>query len=292
VHFSPRPSPFGKTSRDAFALLDAEWALLDQHTTAVQTVVAWLVDAGVLEPELGPLALTGLRNVLADRDRRHGWAHSDRWLAVLLRRARGSGREAELAARFIVQAMLPSAVRTAQRLVGDSDERTDIAQGVVACLWQATVTFPLERRPVRIAANIALETVHLATREIRRERPGSEGREPNEELVDSAAGPAGIAEEKWLVQSASRLDPLRGDGQQSVDGQRRELLEVLVWAVDTKVVALEAARELVRLVEEQDRVGGLLRRPGVQETARVRKARSRTVQRLRAEAPRFLAHAA
>lgn len=291
MHVFVSPSAFGKTSRDAFALLDAEWALLDQHADAARTVAAWLVDAGILEPDLGPLTLTELRDVLAERDRRRGWAHSDRWLTVLLRRAQGAGDEGTLAARFIVQAMLPSAVRTAQRLAGDFDERTDIAQVVVACLWQVVVTFPLERRPVRLAANVALETVHLATRETRRERPGSEGREPDEDLADASAGPAGLAEEEWLARSAARLHPAAVDGPHLVDGQRRELLDVLVWAVDADVVTLEAARELVRLVEEQGRVGGL-RRPGVRETARVRKARSRTVQRLRAAAPAFLSQAA
>ncbi len=281
----------GKTSRDAFVLLDAEWALLDQHADAVRTVAGWLVDAGVLEPVLNPLTLTELRDVLAARDRRQGWAHSDRWLTVLLRRAQGSRNGATLAARFIVQAMLPSAVRTAQRLAGDLDERTDIAQVVVACLWQVAVTFPLEHRPIRLAANVALETVHLATREMKRERPGSEGREPDEELPDASAGPAGLAEEEWLARSASPLHPAPAASAHLVDGQRRELLDVLVWAVDAGVVTLEAARELVRLVEEQSQAG-TLRRPGVRETTRVRKARSRTVQRLRAAAPAFLAQAA
>ncbi|MFB7896006.1 hypothetical protein ACFC1B_06725 [Streptomyces xiamenensis] len=280
----------GASSRDAFALLDEEWTLLDQRPDAARIVAGWLIEAGVLEPELRDLSLVELRGVLSERDRRQGCEHSDRWLTVLLLRAREGGEEGRLAARFVVQAMLPSAVRTAQRVAGDISRRDDIAQVVVASLWEAAVTFPVERRAARIATNLALETVHLATRDAKRERPGSEGQEPDEDLVDASTGPAALAEEDWLTRYASRLSRA-GSGLGPIDGSRRELLDVLVWAVDSGVVTLASARALVQLVEEQEQAGGL-RRPGVQESARLRKARSRAVAQLRAAVSAFLAEAA
>jgi hypothetical protein len=282
--------------------LDAEWGLLNQHAPTVRTVTGWLLDAGVLEPGVVPLSLDGLRDVLSARDRAEGRAHSDRWLTVLLRRAQEPGSEAALAARVVVQAMLPSAVLTAQRLAVGCAQRADVAQVVVASLWQVVVTYPLARRPARLAANLAWETLHVASREMRRERPGSgrerpgfEGFEPDEELllevVDADMGPDRLAERALVSDSAVRLRLVAGPERQQVLGQRGELLDLLVWAVTAGVVGSDAARDLVRLVEEQDLAGGL-RRPGVKETARERKRRSRTVQRLRAVAPEFLAHAA
>lgn len=78
--------------------------------------------------------LDALLGAFAREDRRQGRAHTDIWLGVLLARAAGEGEEAQLAARVVVQAMLPSAARTARSLLrSDGRQFIDVAQAVVAC---------------------------------------------------------------------------------------------------------------------------------------------------------------
>ncbi len=71
----------------------------------------------------------------------------------------GAAQRGDLqAGRIVVQAMLPKLVRMCSR-----DADNDL-QTYLACLWETVVTYPLERRPARVAANLALDTLKRAKR--------------------------------------------------------------------------------------------------------------------------------
>lgn len=75
--------------------------------------------------------------------------------AVLLALLRLHATGDPLAGRVVVQAMLPKMVRMACR---------DAEAGLpdyLAALWERICAYPLERRPRRIAANLALDTLKL-----------------------------------------------------------------------------------------------------------------------------------
>ncbi|TXR99719.1 hypothetical protein EAO73_27550 [Streptomyces sp. col6] len=111
----------------AFESLNAEWDVVCAKPGHTATVLGWLRASSV--PLTDTMATGGLQGVLAElgrRDRTQGRAHSDRWLRVLLERAAGERAGALLAARLVVQAMVPGAMRLTRRLQAgrDYDETT------------------------------------------------------------------------------------------------------------------------------------------------------------------------
>lgn len=77
----------------------------------------------------------------------------------------------ELAARTLLQCVLPGLVgiisRTA-RAIPDRDERTAT---VLAHAWRRIRTYPTARRTTKVAANLLLDTLHDTTRPLRLRRP-------------------------------------------------------------------------------------------------------------------------
>jgi DNA-directed RNA polymerase specialized sigma24 family protein len=99
------------------------------------------------------------------------WAAKDAVLGALLARARVE----PLAGRVVLEAILPGLKRTAERVILDAHDREELWQLLLACVWEQIRTYPLERRPGRIAANLLLDTRRRALDEFTRERlPRSE----------------------------------------------------------------------------------------------------------------------
>jgi hypothetical protein len=84
--------------------------------------------------------------------------NSDCVLAALLAEvAKGD----QIAARVVLQALLGRMVRMAQR-----DPRSSI-DDYLAHLWCVIISYPLEQRPARIAANLSMDTLKAVSREHR-----------------------------------------------------------------------------------------------------------------------------
>lgn len=120
----------------------------------------------------------------------------DRALAALLRLARSE----PLAARFILQALLPGLKARAGQLLrprrGQEHEkpaleRGDLWQVLFVSLLERIQTFPLERRPRKIAINLLLDTLHATYAELKRSRRFLED-VPKDEPLD-VAEPAEMA---------------------------------------------------------------------------------------------------
>ncbi|MEW2128677.1 hypothetical protein AB0891_33815 [Streptomyces sp. NPDC007259] len=265
-----------------FESLNAEWDVVCAEPGHAATVLGWLRAGGI--PLTDTVAADGLPEVLAALgrlDRAHGRAHSDRWLRVLLERASGEGAGALLAARVVVQAMLPGAMRLTRRLQAGRDY-DETGQVVVACLFQVVRRFPLGRTS-SAAANLQMETLHLASRELRAE--GAEYDVVQYPFLDEVlAGVPAVgdpAEAAWasvLGQRAVQGRLLR-DGE-GVDGARGELVELLVWAVDAG--RMDAGR--ARLIAHETRTG---RQQADVSAVAWRKRRSRTVRQMRAVAEQW-----
>lgn len=266
-----------------FESLNAEWAVVCAESGHAEMVLGWLREGGVYFGD-GQVE-GGLAEVLAElgrRDRAQGRGHSDRWLRVLLERAGGEGAGALLASRVVVQAMVPAAMRLTRRLQAGRDY-DETGQVVLACLFQVVRRFPLGRAS-GAAANLVMETLHLASRELR-----AEGSEPAtvqcpylDEVLAGEPADDDPAEAAWaglLERRAERAGLLR-DGE-GVDGARGELVELLVWAVDAG--RMDAGR--ARAIAEETRVGAQAG-AGVSAVA-WRKRRSRTVRQMRAVAQQW-----
>ncbi|MFE7113704.1 hypothetical protein ACFU98_47095 [Streptomyces sp. NPDC057575] len=236
-------------------------------------VLGWLREGGVLAEAHGLAELEC-------RDRARGRVHSDRWMRVLLERAGGDGDEAQLAARVVVQAMLPGAVRMTQRLrAGRAFDET--GHVVVACLYQVVRRYPLWRRG-GVAATLLLETLHMASRELRAETETDAV--PWHPVLESAAVPGESvaddpAEAVWrtvLRRQAAEAGLLRAG--EVPDGARGELVELLVWAVAAGLLDVVRAR----VIADESRAGvrESAERAGVSAVT-WRQRRSRTVRQLR-----------
>ena len=136
-----------RVGRHAYHIIDAlnaEWALLTDRPAG--SVEGWASRHA---------ALTGCRapgEVLSRvADQPDPVLH-----ALLTEAARGD----ELAARVVLQAMLGKVVRLAAR------SREATSDDYVAALWCVIRTYPLTARPVRIAANLALDTLKTVRREV------------------------------------------------------------------------------------------------------------------------------
>jgi len=75
------------------------------------------------------------------------------------------------AARTVLQALLPGLKTVSRRLFWTGSPRAEVWQLLLAIAWEGIVTYPLTRRPSRIAANLLLDTLHSALTQLARERP-------------------------------------------------------------------------------------------------------------------------
>src|SRR3954449_12847007 len=154
---------------DIVARLNAEWEWL--QAAAEAEIEDWVHRA------LAFADCHGLDDVLA-RIRRD----PDPTLGLLLARCADGD---QLAGRVVLQAMLGKLVRMGYR---DAAAEVD---DYVAALWLLIPAYPLARRPRRIAANLALDTLKA----VRRERAAGRSADPRSDpraLVEPppAGGPA------------------------------------------------------------------------------------------------------
>jgi DNA-directed RNA polymerase specialized sigma24 family protein len=112
----------------------------------------------------------------------------------------------QLAGRVVLQALVGRMVRMAQR-----DPRATV-DDYLARLWCAIGSYPLERRPVRIAANLSMDTLKAVSRERRWMGRGDVTLWPSSELLEDLMPPA-------------RLDGSGSDSRQPVDMEVRRVLE-------------------------------------------------------------------
>ncbi|TDE12590.1 hypothetical protein [Jiangella asiatica] len=178
--------------------LNGEWVRLCDDPATEVVVERW---ADRYEALAGNACLSDVeRAVVAATGER-----TDEILLALLRLARdGDG----LAGRTVLQVMLGKAVRIAMTRAG-RDSRTSLEHTAVAALWTIIATYPVERRPAKVAANIAMETLRAVTTELTHhhtETPTSP------DVLDISATAAPAAQERPPADF--------------------ELLNLLTWAVD------------------------------------------------------------
>jgi DNA-directed RNA polymerase specialized sigma24 family protein len=131
---------------ELFKALDLDWRILAASRSAQQGVRAWRSDRALR-------GVRGLDDVLARTARGAGRGSADAVLAALMRRA----GDDELAARTVLQALVPGLVGVATRLGGRDDP--DVASEVVTEAWARIRGYPIERRPRAVAANVVLDVL-------------------------------------------------------------------------------------------------------------------------------------
>ena len=186
---------------NVFDLLELEWARLRDDRTVARRL------RSVCE-------LAGVRTLaeLEAHVRAADPAGADAVLLALVTRT--VDHDDELAARVLLQLLLPGTRNLARRwwALGDNDER---AAAAVAAVYGRIRSYPLARRPGRIAANVLLD----AARDLRRSVPRT--------TIHPTDDPGALVDD-------------RDHGRHT--GPAGELAEVLTDAVDAGVLDLRDAR--------------------------------------------------
>ena len=184
--------------------LNDEWDRLcagDAATTAA--VARW---AAAHTPLAGCRDLGDVEAAVATG--RHG---ADAVLLALLRLAHDGDT---LAGRTVLQLMLGKAIRIAGGHAG-RDSRDSLEHAAVAALWTVIATYPTERRPTKVAANIAMDTLGAVSRELAHRRSET----PTE---------------------PDTLASVLGSGPATPD-DAVDLTELLAWAADTGAITVADA---------------------------------------------------
>jgi hypothetical protein len=143
----PRPSAGTSVSRP----LNEEWDRLVADPRTARRVAAW---PAVLASHAGPEVLLAA----VGRDGGLPMAVADQVLAELVRMA----AQDPLAARIALQRVLPGLVQIAvRRTAHRHDRRQRLFDDLVANAWLVIRSYPLGRRPVKIAVNVLRDAEYL-----------------------------------------------------------------------------------------------------------------------------------
>ena len=184
---APHPSTARRAgSRYRTALLeelDREWERLGRRPMTRRAVAAWFADDG-------PLAGSTLATALAHVERphlddvleatRHRRPHAERSLGALLALAASD----ELAARIVLQRVLPGLVAGARRWSSLDPDAVDV---VIGAAWVAITGFGARRRPSSLAPALVSDALWIAFRRASRRRAPEEVPLPLEALGERAA---------------------------------------------------------------------------------------------------------
>ena len=178
---TPRADPQQGARTDVVEALEREWPHLLPSLNA--RFPAWRMREPVVAAfPTAPLLLRALRS---QRDR----LLEDAILLALLREA----RQDRLAGWLVVQALLPGLKRAAGRILFQAGERDELWSLLLGNLWERIASYPLERRPRRVAANLLLDTIHGTLTALGRARRTAQMSEP---LVSEELAPARREEEE------------------------------------------------------------------------------------------------
>ncbi|MEN9645922.1 MAG: hypothetical protein RL238_2591 [Actinomycetota bacterium] len=160
----PQPSPLPPTF---MARLQREWDVLSHRPAVLRRAADWQL--GVPFRSLDDLTVAaGLRPL----SRRGGvgqaasaaasWPSPSTPPDVVLHRLVELARHDDLAARVVLQRLLPGLVHTARRWARRPEGGPHALEEVVTAAWQVVRTYPLERRPHHLAANLLRDAEYHA----------------------------------------------------------------------------------------------------------------------------------
>lgn len=179
--------------------LNAEWSALHDDPATNAVVATWARRDQALREFA---SLDDVERAVAQDPP----ARVDAILLALLNLAQaGDG----LAGRTVLQLMLGKAIRIAISHTG-RDTKENLEHAAVTALWMTIATYPTTRRPTKIAANIAMDTLHAVCGELAHHRSET----PTEPAVLASS-----LVDRWAADCDSAPADL-------------ELLELLAWAVD------------------------------------------------------------
>lgn len=256
------------------ARLDADWRALTCRT-ATASLLKLLTAAHPGLPAGGADALVAAIRAGGD----------DQLVRALVAAAQRPGESGQIAARILLQALRPLAVRLARSQ--PAEPFADAHGQAVAALYQALRTVPLTRHG-RIVTHIRMEAVWILFGARRGHHPAArraiEAAAPAPDVTELAAyaleQAAASAEDQALTAVRAERAVSRASAAGLPLGEERggrvELLELLLWAIDEHVITRRQAELLAEHGEQA-------------QTENAARSRRRAIGQLRAAAARYLA---
>lgn len=165
-------------SLDPVLSLEREWQQLARGILPARLRL-WAEREPVLAPFVDPARLLEFMRGPASS------ARKDELLRPLIRLA----ADDPLAARVLLQLLLPGLKRIAGRALHDVSERDELWELLLAHAWERIRRYPLAQRPRHIAANVLLDTLKHTMRELERERRRRRHNDANVEPAAPAPDP-------------------------------------------------------------------------------------------------------
>jgi len=139
-------------SRSVFDALDRTWARIATSPDAAAALERWRSDPALAAPDLDALVARVWAASKADADRAH---------AALAARTPSD----PVAARVLLQILRPGLRNLGRRLaLGGSFD--DVDHELLALAWERIRTYPIDRRPAAIAANVLLDVRKRYVRDV------------------------------------------------------------------------------------------------------------------------------
>jgi DNA-directed RNA polymerase specialized sigma24 family protein len=134
-------------------------------------------------------------------------AAKDPVLLALLVRA----REDPLAGQMVLQGIRPGLKRLAGRMLVNVSEREELWALLFEVIWERIRSYPVARRPVRVASNLLLDTLHKTVDELEKRPqdgllPGRQTEGDVDALLKRAVRAGAISKEEAEVILESRID--------------------------------------------------------------------------------------
>ncbi|GGN61444.1 hypothetical protein GCM10012285_60350 [Streptomyces kronopolitis] len=239
------------TTPGIFRRLDAEWAELCADPGVRGAVYGWLM-ADCLAVEVAVVTDSWVRSLgpeqllaaLRPTGSATGDALTDAVLRALLDRAAGHGRSAILAARIVVQAMIPAAVRITHGQIRPFGGRTldDVGHMTIAALFEIARSGKVLGRPGRPAANLALDALRRVLDDLAADRePRGSDLKAAEDLADPL-DPFDPACACLLRCAATAAGLDETPAEEELTTARLQLLELVLDAMDDGTLSEADAR--------------------------------------------------
>jgi hypothetical protein len=275
--------------------LNRDWAALSNDHRACDLVAAWAAEHSLFAGAQNP---QGVVDKISALFRRGAWEEHDQAMSILLRRAKGAGADQDLAWRTAARVMLPKAVSMAKSQQREGIRWDDIVSSMFSALFEVVGTYPLERRPRGVFANISMDTLVLAQKTMAADYDNRSAlRDIGDSLLPLAGDrsaallPAGDPDPATQAQLADclvravELEIVSSDEPElCADDPRAELLSLVMWAVDIQALTISDAQRIASYYLAASTLPGRTprtRRSMGNEGARLRQRASRAVRPLR-----------
>lgn len=248
--------------------LEAEWAVWADTRASVVAVRRWATTCPELEN------ITCLAELRAACECRDQTAVADRILLALVREATNGDT---MAARVVLQLLLPGAARLIRRYAW-TDDADSVEACVISTLAELIATYPVGRRPRHVAANLLLDARHRLHRETQVLRQHVL---PDKDLADVLAGLNTPTQTLRPTTRRAITAPPDDAGE-----AHAELVELFAWAIGSQVLTPAEVALITQTRIDGIDITCLATEQGVTVRSMMRR-RQRAEARLRAAVPAY-----